>query len=165
MLYGAAFDMYLAHPHKSSSSNLFSGLVTMLSRPPCLYWLPAKHAALILRSCTNSDSNCETHCVVQVLKGLAGLTQLYQVAIPGLEERARMLRPPATLEQRQASYFDAPGGVQLLVLLAGLTSAVWTVTMPCLQPGCGSNRDSCFVMLSTVASALANSRWAAAQHR
>ena len=70
---------------------------------------------------------------MQVLKGLAGLTQLYQVATPGLEERARLLRPPATVEQRQASYFDAPGGVQLLAVPADLTSAVWMVTMPCQQ--------------------------------
>ena len=89
---------------------------------------------------------------MQVLKGLAGLTQLYQVAIPGLEERARLLRPPATLEQRQASYFDAPGGAQVLVVPDELASAAWTVTTPCQQHGSGSSvyRDDCFVMLSTL---------------
>ena len=89
---------------------------------------------------------------MQVLKGLAGLTQLYQVAVPGLEERARLLRPPATLEQRQASYFDAPGGAELLVLPAELTSAAWTITMPCQQHDSESKiyRDNCFAMLSTL---------------
>ena len=58
------------------------------------------------------QSSCFTWLphLLQVLKGWTGVMQVHQAAIPGLEERARMLAPLVSLEQMEPSYFDAPGG-------------------------------------------------------
>ena len=48
--------------------------------------------------------------LLQMLKGWTGVMQIHQAAVPGLEERARMLTPLISLEQMEPSYFDAPGG-------------------------------------------------------
>ncbi len=61
----------------------------MEAEPKCVPWLP---------------------CLLQVLKRWTGVMQVHQAAIPGLEERARMLAPLVSLEQMEPSYFDAPGG-------------------------------------------------------
>lgn len=39
------------------------------------------------------------HMGLHVIEGMSGIMQLYQIAIPGLEERARVLPPLNTLEK------------------------------------------------------------------
>ena len=68
------------------------------------------------RTEASAGHEAETNCLpwlphlLQVLKGWTGVMQVHQAAIPGLEERARMLAPLVSLEQMEPSYFDAPGG-------------------------------------------------------
>ncbi|KAK9861409.1 hypothetical protein WJX84_009398 [Apatococcus fuscideae] len=49
------------------------------------------------------------HMGLHMLEGLPGIVQLYQLAVPGLEERARVLPAMQTREQLGAGYLDAPG--------------------------------------------------------
>ncbi|KAK9843188.1 hypothetical protein WJX74_008421 [Apatococcus lobatus] len=49
------------------------------------------------------------HMGLHMIEGLQGIVQLYQIAIPGLEDRARITAPLSTLEKLGAGYFDAPG--------------------------------------------------------
>lgn len=39
------------------------------------------------------------HMGMHMLEGMSGIMQLYQIAIPGMEDRARILPPLKTLEQ------------------------------------------------------------------